>query len=150
MSLTNFFRRLLLLYAAFIFAEVVSATVTLEWLPEPLKKFEESRINAMEADPEAMMLMLLFLVTMMGYSISFIGLWRFWAPARGIFGSTVLLSVLGRGLSGPFVVSALTNTLGYIESILSGLVLALVYFSPIKEAFEKTIPEKGPPDLPVV
>jgi len=145
MSLTLFFRRLLLLYIAFIIAELGSADVTMSWLPEPLRKYEESQASAADADLEMYLLAMLFLVTLVCYTVSFIGLWRFWPPARWLFGTTILLSVLGTGLSGPTVMSALTSTLGYIESILSGLILALVYFSPIKEYFEKQPVEAAPP-----
>ena len=144
MPLPLFFRRLLLLYILFIIAELVSADATLEWLPEPLRKFEEARYSASEADPDVILLSGLFLTLMLSYAISLIGLWKFWQPARTLFGTTILLSILMTGLGGPYVVTALTNTFAYIESILSGLILALIYFSPIKEFFEKPAPEAPP------
>jgi hypothetical protein len=150
MSLTTFFRRLLLLYIAFLTAELVASEVTASWLPETLRKYHESELTAAEADPEIVLLATVYLVTLLLLIISLIGLWNFWPPARWLYGTTILLSVLLTGLSGPFVVSALTNTLGYIENVLSGLILAVVYFSPIKEYFEPRSAEPvPPPDAPV-
>lgn len=152
MPLTQFFRRLLLLYILFNVAEVIFAVITISWLPDALRKFEESRYTAAEADPELIFLSSLRLLTTVLFTISLVGLWKFWQPARWLFGTTLLLSILLAGLAGPFVTSALTFTIIYIESILSGLILALVYFSPIKEFFEKPAappsnPEREPDPL---
>lgn len=140
MPLTQFFRRLLLLYILFNVAEVIFADITVSWLPDALRKYEESRFTAAEADPELIFLSSLWLLTTVLFTISLVGLWKFWQPARWLFGTTLLLSILLAGLAGPFVSSALTFTVVYIESILSGLILALVYFSPIKDYFEKPAP----------
>jgi len=140
MPLTLFFRRLLLLYILFNVAEVVLTEVSIPWLPEPLRKFEETRYAAAEADPELVFLSSLWLLTTIMFTVSLVGLWKFWQPARWIFGTTLLLSVLLAGLAGPFVTSALSFTIIYIESILSGLILALVYFSPLKQFFERPAP----------
>jgi hypothetical protein len=146
MPLTQFFRRLLLLYILFNIAEAVFTEMTLSWLPEPLRGFEEARYNASDADPEMVFIALLWLVTTLLLIVSLVGLWNFWRPARGLFGTSILLSILLVGLTGPFVASALSFTVIYTESILSGLVLALVYFSPIKELFEKKPPQAPSPE----
>ena len=68
-------------------------------------------------------------------SISLLGLFFFWNFARYMFTFTIICQLLF-SLMLPFVFNIpIENILGEIEYLLSGVIIALIYFSPIKEHF---------------
>jgi len=74
--------------------------------------------------------------------ISFIGLYFFWRPARVLYCMSIAIGIL-IGLDphyGPEVLPQLEGLLDNINSILSGVILCLIFTPPIKQLFaNKTV-----------
>jgi hypothetical protein len=69
--------------------------------------------------------------------VAFVGLFLFWRPARQLF---VLAWLLARCISlflGATFESAWAATLGSVSDSLEGIVIALIFFSPVANFFEK-------------
>ena len=83
------------------------------------------------------------IVGLIGYIAAFIGLFTFrpWAPNVAVF-STVLL-ILASPAMGASVFSGWAYALTELSSTLWGIVLAVVYFSPIKDKFTTSRSEHG-------
>ena len=56
----------------------------------------------------------------------------------------LLFIAIGVVLSGVSVESALTSVLSFMNTIISGLILGMIYFSPLREHFDKRDPETHP------
>jgi hypothetical protein len=135
MSLTNYFRALLCIFLLLVVAEVASGALTVGWLPEPLRKYVEAE---MDRPPDAQMavLALFSLLSLALLIVSSLGLFYFWRPARMLY--TVCLLTLGCAVaaSGTVVESALSTVFSYMNTIIAGVILGMIYFSPIREHFE--------------
>src|SRR5688572_26279771 len=119
---------------------IVADFATVSQLPEELRAFHE-------AEPEltpAMWIAIFLAVSLcILYLIAFVGLLVFWRPARPIY---LIASVGGffiPFLLGPTVATAITNGFAYLNCASSGFVLALLYYSPIKQDFDS--PESAAP-----
>src|SRR3954471_792355 len=111
MRLTSYFRVLLVLYAGLIFGELASAQLTLDSLPEPLRKYAQDQW--MEALPkeraETLEVVSITALTLMFVSV--LGLWALWRPARLLYTVYLLCIAISVVLAGPVVESELTSVL---------------------------------------
>jgi hypothetical protein len=82
-------------------------------------------------------LLAIFIAFGVAVVVSWIGLLVFWRPARPLFAVTTLLLLFPTLLGGPHVDDGLSAMLGEMVSIITGAILALVYFSPLKDLYEK-------------
>jgi hypothetical protein len=82
-------------------------------------------------------LLAIFVVFFVAAVVSWIGLFLFWRPARLLFVITTLLLLLPTLLGGPHINAGVSAMLGEIVSIITGVILALVYFSPLKDLYQK-------------
>jgi hypothetical protein len=69
--------------------------------------------------------------------VSMVGLFLFWRPARPLYLVTTAAGLFLTPFFGPYVDAGWETAFGEAATIISGMVLALVYFSPLKELFEK-------------
>jgi len=105
-------------------------------VPEALLQADTAdNANLSMSTPMLAFFMLVVLIGVVGYIAAFIGLFRFrpWAPRFAIF-STVLL-ILIMPVMEASVSSGWASALTELSSTLWGVVLAVVYFSPLKEKF---------------
>jgi hypothetical protein len=70
---------------------------------------------------------------------SYIGLFVFWPPARPLYFITSVAAILLAPSFCPYIESGSSLMIAEAASMLNGVILALVYFSPLKELYE---PEK--------
>jgi hypothetical protein len=74
---------------------------------------------------------------------SVIGLFFFRRWARPLYLVTTILATLLLPVSGPYVASGWSQMIDELGLIVSGVILALIYWSPLKELF------KRPTSLPI-
>lgn len=143
MPLISYFRVLLLLYVTLIFAEVASGPATMETLPEPLRKFAQEQYENPEktVGPNVDLLGTVLLIGLAVMLVSLVGLWVLWRPARMLFTIYLLCLAVAIVLAGPLVESSLTSVLAFMNTIISGLILGMIYFSPLREHFDAPLPE---------
>jgi hypothetical protein len=101
-------------------------------LPEPLRSYEEQHGGDL-AGWQWYFIPTLALVALAAR----VGLFVFWRPARLIYLVTILVDSIARPFGGPNVDPAFSQMLNEAALIISGVVLALVYFSPAKDLYEK-------------
>jgi hypothetical protein len=115
---------------------IVVSLVTESSLPEPLRAFLE--VDS-EADVTAQeMVLLAVAIPLIGLLlVSSIGLFFFWRPARILYLITMIVGLLLTPFFGPYVDAGWGTMFEDAAVIISGVILALVYFSPLKGSYEK-------------
>jgi hypothetical protein len=140
MSVRNF-RLLVVALLLLTVGIVVSDNLTRSQLPEPLRAYLDSQD---QADPEmnAQLLVLAFgaMVVAALALISSIGLLFLWRPARLLYTLSLALAYPMVLLMEPTIYTGLTEFLSELASLLSGVILALLYFSPLKTRFDPPPP----------
>lgn len=115
---------------------IVVSLITESMLPEPLRAFleaeSEAEITARELVMVTAAIPLIILLLM-----SSIGLFFFWRPARTLYLITVVLGLAMTPFFGPYVDAGWGTTFEEVAVIISGVILALVYFSPLRDFYEK-------------
>jgi di/tricarboxylate transporter len=135
--LVTYFRALLLIYAALIFGELASDPATRDTLPEPLQKFQEQDWKRGLSDERAELLFVVSYTGLLFMAVSMVGLFVLWRRARVLFTLYLLSIAVSVVLSGPIVQSELTSVLSFMDTIIAGLILGMIYFSPLREYFDK-------------
>jgi hypothetical protein len=135
--LTTYFRALLLIYAVLIFGEILSDPATRDSLPEALRKFQEEDWRHDMNDEKADLLAMVSIGALSLMAFSIVGLFALWRRARTLFTAYLLFVAISVVLSGPTVQSELTSVLSFMDTIISGLILGMIYFSPLREYFDK-------------
>lgn len=74
----------------------------------------------------------------------FIGLLLFWRPARTLTLFSCILDVIIASLINPTIEPGGVIALDYLSMLLTGIIIGLIYFSPIKEYFVKNEPTSQP------
>jgi len=138
--LISYFRALLLLYTLLVFGELASVSFTMDTLPESIRKFAEDQYNQQLPDEQAAPLALVSLCALSLMLVSLVGLSVLWRPARLLFTLYLLAIAIGVVLSGSVVESALTSVLSFMNTIIAGLILGMIYFSPLREHFDRKEP----------
>lgn len=137
MPLTTYFRALLLIYSVLIFGEILSDSATRDSLPEALRKFQEEDWKHDLSDEKADLLATISIGALSLMPFSIIGLFLLWRRARTLFTAYLLFMAISVVLSGPTVQSELTSVLSFMDTIISGLILGMIYFSPLRDYFDK-------------
>jgi hypothetical protein len=106
-------------------------------LPEALRTFESTRYEA-ETVPMLLVSFGLFILILICLLIAWVGLLLFWRPARPLYLLSMAAGLFLMPFLGPFVDTGLSYALAEAVNIIGGIILALVYFSPLKELFERT------------
>jgi hypothetical protein len=72
---------------------------------------------------------------MLAYAIAIIGLFRFWPFARPLFAVLIVISFISTLWFGPRIQTRSVASFDDAITVLEGVVLALLYWSPIRERF---------------
>jgi len=117
--------------------------LTLDTLPEGVRKFAEDQWNNGVPEDEEGAIAIVSLTALGLMTLSLAGLFVLWRPARLIYTMYLLSIAIGVVLSGVVVESSLTSVLSFMNTIISGLILGMIYFSPLREHFDKPSPGTG-------
>lgn len=131
---TSQFRRLLIASLVFGLAAAFFDTIFPSAIPEALLQAQVAN-DSPASTPMLIYFLLTALIGLVSYLAALIGLFTFrpWAPRVALF--TTALLTLTLPAIGVSISSGWSLALTEFSSILWGVVLALVYFSPIKEKF---------------
>ncbi len=143
MPLITYFRALLLIYTVLVFGEIASGPLTLDSLPEPVRSFAREQWDQELPGDQAEPIAFVSLCALSLMLLSLVGLSVLWRPARLLYTLYLLFVAIGVVLSGTVVQSELTSVLSFMNTIISGLILGMIYFSPLREHFE---PKEAPPE----
>jgi hypothetical protein len=138
-SLVTYFRALLLIYAVLVFGELLSGQYTMDSFPESVRTFQEEQWKNLPED-RALALMILVRAGLGFMAVSLVGLSLLWRPARMLFTVYLLLIAIMVVLAGPTIESELTTALSFMNTIIAGVILGMVYFSPLREYFDQKPP----------
>jgi uncharacterized RDD family membrane protein YckC len=134
---TSQFRYLLTASLIFGLAGAFFDSIFSSAVPEALSQ-AETALNAKVSVPMLIFTIAAALIGLVGYIAAIIGLFRFrsWAPRIAV--STTVVLILATPAIGADVSSGWASALTELSTTLWGVVLAVVYFSPIKEQFIAT------------
>ncbi len=135
--LVTYFRALLFIYTLLVFGELASVPLTMNSLPESIRKFSEEQWKEELPEDQAGPLAIVSLCGLALMVVSLVGLAVLWRPARMLFTVYLLLIAISVVLSGATVQSELTSVLSFMNTIISGLILGMLYFSPLREYFDQ-------------
>jgi hypothetical protein len=116
---------------------IVVSLLTESSLPEPLQTYlaEEAEADITTRDIVMLATGIPLLILLL---VSSIGLFSFWRPARILYVITTVVGLLGMPFFGPYVDSGWGAMFEEAAIIISGMILAMIYFSPVKDLYEKT------------
>jgi hypothetical protein len=143
----GFLRTLIVAEIVLLIISVVISLLTESLLPEPLRAFLDAESNAEMTIQELIMLAcgVPLLILLLGSSI---GLFFLWRPARILYLISTVAGLLVTPFFGPYVDAGWGTTFEEAALIISGINLALIYFSPLKDLYEKSkVAEANPAAL---
>ncbi len=132
----SFLRILIVAQFGLFVLAIVVALLTVSLLPEPLRAYAEAEARGEMTTRNWDTLRLIFPVLMLWLGSS-IGLFFFWRPSRIFYLIYIVLGLLVTPFLGPNVDTGWSRTFEEAASIVSGVILALVYFSPLKNLYER-------------
>jgi hypothetical protein len=129
----SFLRILIAVEIGLDILSIVVFLLTKSFLPESLRAFleaEETTARALDMMRVAFPVFILWLGAR-------IGLFFFWRPSRILYLISTVLGLLLTPFFGPVVDAGWGTAFDYAAMIVSGVILALVYFSPLKSLYER-------------
>ena len=106
-------------------------------LPPALAAYDHTRfVETQWASPSAMFRFAVLAVLTLCAFAAWIGLLNSWRPARRLYLVCMAMSVFLALISGPMVVTSIGAAFRLVDGLVSGAVLALVYFSDLARRFE--------------
>jgi len=130
MDLEKVFRNLILADLAILVAMVIATATEPEYITALIEQVDQGIYDT----GAGMMFALLFLVA---YLVNLFMLYKYVSFGKTLylilFGISIVLSLM----SGTVVSSAFQETLAWLGGAVSGAILVLLYYSPIKSKFEK-------------
>jgi hypothetical protein len=115
---------------------IVVSLLTESSLPESLRTYVEAEAEAdITARHIAMLATAIPLIILL--LVSSIGLFFFWGPARILYLITIVGGLLLTPFFGPYVDAGWGAAFEDAAIIVSGVILALIYFSPLRTMYEK-------------
>ena len=130
MDLEKVFRNLILADLAILVAMVIATATEPEYITALVEQVDQGIYDT----GAGMMFALLFLVV---YLVNLFMLYKYVSFGKTLylilFGISIVLSLM----SGTVVSSAFQETLAWLGGVVSGGILILLYYSPIKSKFEK-------------
>ena len=131
-----FLRTLIAAEVALCIISVVVSLLTESALPDPLRAFLDAEAKA-EMAARDMMLFAAATPLFILLVVSSVGLFFFWRPARILYLIDTVAGLVVAPFFGPYVDAGWGTALGEVATIVSGVILALIYFSPLKDLYEK-------------
>ena len=130
MDLEKVFRNLILADLAILVAMVIATATEPEYITALIEQVDQGIYDT----GAGMMFALLFLVV---YLVNLFMLYKYVSFGKTLylilFGISIVLSLM----AGTVVSSAFQETLAWLGGVVSGAILILLYYSPIKSKFEK-------------
>lgn len=118
---------------------VVIGIIGEAWLPEPLRAFEQARAEA-DMTTRDWILVGVGIPLIIAVPVASIGLMCFWRPARPLYLASIVAAALLMPLGGPYITSGWAETLESVSLTVSGVVLAVIYFSPLRDLYARPQP----------
>jgi hypothetical protein len=137
------FRCVLICTAVVIIATSLVWLLTRDQLPYELRRYLNQRHSEIVSDGGLPQLLFLLLPVVL-FVTSLIGLFFFWPPARVFYCGSILTGIVEVVSVGPRVTTGPVAALGEVVSILLGVILYMVFYSPIREEFRRNLPRSGP------
>ena len=106
------------------------------WLPEPLRAFEQARAEA-DMTPRDWILLGVAIPLSIAVLVASIGLMCFWRPARPLYFASIVVAAVLMPLGGPYITSGWSEAFESVSLTVSGVVLALIYFSPLRDLYAR-------------
>lgn len=129
-------RILIIVDLVLIAVGVAVGIVSEAWLPEPLRAFEQARAEA-DMMPREWILVGLGIPVIIAVLVASIGLMCFWRPARPLYLARIVVAAVLMPLSGPYITSGWAEAIESVSLTVSGVVLALIYFSPLRDLYAR-------------
>ena len=129
----SFLRTLIVVEIGLVILDIVVSLLTVSLLPESLRAFSEAES---QGERGLVVLRVAFPVIILWLG-SIIGLFFFWRPSRILYLISTVLWLLPTPFFGPYVDAGWGIAIDYAAMIVSGVILALVYFSPLKSLYER-------------
>jgi hypothetical protein len=136
MDLRRVLRILIGVEIAMVIVAIIEVFFERRFLPQPLRHWLQQEADRPITSGE-IVIAVLVVPLFAAVVVSWIGLWRLWRPSRRLYLVTVALGIIATMLVGPQVSSGIGWALQTVASIVTGSILALVYFSPLSEVFER-------------
>lgn len=131
------FRMILILYVLTLGFSAAAGVLDSTLLPHPLLDLQRSMKDKNPSLSE-LVLAILGIPGMIGWFIAVIGLYRFWKPARWMGIAAWLYMLVWMSISpGPVISNVVAASFSQSSTFLAGAVLAISFFSPAAEWFEK-------------
>jgi len=112
---------------------------TTSLLPEELQAYERAVAEA-DYSTREWVLLGVAIVLLICVLVSNIGLFVFWRPARLLYFCTLMGGVALAPFYGPYVDAGWGTLFGEAAMIISGVILALIYYSPLRGLYERPKP----------
>lgn len=141
MELRRLLRTLILVEIGLLFLSIAIGIVAERFLPEPLRAYLNQESDGLTGGQ--IVLLLVALPLLGALVVSWIGLWRTWRAARLIYVITMIAALLLEALAGPWIYSGPGAALATLQSVISGMIVALVFLTPLAAAFGR--PPAAPP-----
>ena len=139
----NFLRILIVVEISLGIISVVVSLLTESALPEPLRAFVKAESEA-EMAVGTMIMIATTIPLLILFFMSSIGLIFFWRPARIVYLTATVAGLLLTPFFGPYVDAGWGTAFDEAAILVSGVILALIYFSPLKDLYEKPVaPREG-------
>ncbi len=128
----------ILIIADFILValSIVGALVGESSLPESLRAYEQARSEA-DLTVKEWVLVGVSAPLLIAWLVSSFGLFFFWRPARAMYLVTVVGSLAVTPFTDVYITAGWVEAIEGVSLIVTGIVLALIYASPLKDLFEK-------------
>jgi hypothetical protein len=111
----------------------VVSQLTASLLPESLRAFSEAKSQVEQSLVTLRVAFPLIILSL----VSSIGLFFFWRPSRILYLISSVLGLLLAPFFGPYVDAGWGKAFEDAALVISGVILALVYFSPLKSLYER-------------
>lgn len=131
-----FLRTLIVAEIALLIIGLVVSLLTESSLPEPLRAFLDAEAKA-EMTAKEMMMFAATIPLLILLLVSSVGLFFFWRPARSLYLIATVAGLLLAPFFGPYVDAGWATAFDEAAILVSGVILALIYFSPLKDLYEK-------------
>ena len=131
------FRVLLTLCIVALVASTVASFLNSRLLPQPLIDYQQSQHGVPPKTGE-LVITLLGIPGVIAGLVSIVGLYRFWPSARWLGVAAWVYVLVWMAFSpGPVLSNAVAGAFSQCSTLLAGAVLAIVYFSPAANWFQK-------------
>lgn len=136
MTSPKLFKALIALEISLALASVISHFILQSYLPQMLQSYLQSLDNVVFTLIDGLVFCF-GLILILGYFVAWIGMWRFWKPARMLYLIVWIIGILSLPFSGPSVSPGLSYMFGSASTFVAGSILSLAFFSSITTRFEE-------------